>query len=51
MVGAGAKFFWLEKGQLDKARKWFLNAVGIEGGFGQVWGDYLAFELSQGDEN
>lgn len=51
VVSAVAKFFWLEKLQLDKARKWFQNAVGIDPGFGQVWAEFLAFELSQGDEN
>ena len=51
VVGAVAKFFWIEKLQLEKARKWFLNAIQLDGGFGEVWADYFAFEVSQGDEN
>ena len=46
-----AKFFWIEKLQIDKARKWFLNALEIGKQFGQVWADIIAFESSLGDEN
>ena len=50
VVGAVARFFWLEKRQIDKARKWFQNCI-PGSGFGQIWADFLAFELSQGDAN
>jgi len=46
-----ARFFWLEKKQIDKARKWFQNATRMDKKCGQVWSDSLAFEISQGDEN
>jgi pre-mRNA-processing factor 6 len=51
VVIAVARFFWLEKKQIDKARKWFQNATRMEKKYGQVWSDFLAFEISQGDEN
>ena len=51
VVIAVARFFWLEKKQIDKARKWFQNAGRMDKYFGQVWCDFLAFEISQGDEN
>jgi pre-mRNA-processing factor 6 len=52
VVSAVAKFFWVEKLQFDKARKWFQNALASEGGsYGQVFAEFLAFELSQGDDN
>lgn len=51
VVSAVAKLFWLEKKQMDKARKWYQNAVSLGSGFGQVWADFLAFEISQGDDN
>ena len=51
VVAAVAKFFWLEKKQIDKARKWFLNASTMGPRLGQVWVDFLSFEASQGDDN
>ena len=51
VVIAVARFFWLEKKQLDKARKWFQNAARMDKKYGQVWSDFIAFEISQGDEN
>jgi hypothetical protein len=50
-VCAVAKFFWIEKLQIDKARKWFLNALQMGKEFGQVWADIICFEMSLGDEN
>jgi pre-mRNA-processing factor 6 len=51
VILAVARFFWIEKQQIDKARKWFKNASKIGQRYGQVWSDYLAFEASLGDEN
>jgi pre-mRNA-processing factor 6 len=51
VVSAVAKLFWLEKRQIDKARKWYQNAVSLGARLGQVWSDFLAFEIAQGDDN
>ena len=51
VVASVAKFFWLEKLQIDKARKWFENAIISSPNSGQVWAEYLTFEISQGEEN
>ena len=51
VVCAVAKFFWIEKLQIDKARKWFLNALQMGKEYGQVWADIISFEMSLGDEN
>ena len=51
VIAAVAKFFWLEKRQCDKARKWYQNAGKLANGLGQVWAEWLAFEMDQGDEN
>jgi len=48
VILAVARFFWIEKHQIDKARKWFLNAAAVGQRFGQVWADYLGFEVAQG---
>ena len=51
VVAAVARFFWIEKKQIDKARKWFQNAARMDDKYGQVWADFLAFEMVQGDDN
>jgi pre-mRNA-processing factor 6 len=51
VLDAVARFFWVEKLQIDKARKWFQSAVQFGSEYGQIWAHYLAFELSQGKEN
>jgi pre-mRNA-processing factor 6 len=51
VICAVARFFWIEKLQIDKARKWFQNAISSAGNQGQVWVDSLAFEVSLGDDN
>ena len=51
VVCAIGSFFWIEKLQYEKARKWFQNALKLSMNFGQVWADFLAFEVSQGDDN
>jgi pre-mRNA-processing factor 6 len=51
VVNAVAKFFWRGPRQFDKGRKWFESAIKLGPSFGEIWADYLAFEVSQGDNN
>ncbi|KAF4690161.1 Pre-mRNA-processing factor 6 [Perkinsus olseni] len=48
-VMAVAKFFWKDKGMIAKARKWYQNATSINSCNGDLWGEFFAFELAEGD--
>ena len=40
-----ARFFWLEKRQIDKAAKWWKHSAELDPKNGQVWAGWLAFEI------
>ena len=49
VILAVSLLFW-KQSKIAKCRKWFHRAVGIDGDFGDAWGAFYKFELSNGSE-